>query len=131
MLDRMHTPCHFIVEYLSSKFNRNTFFFCFTWFKKSTEKILPEQQCELSVSTVFVQSSFCLCAIELCVRIHANKNACRFQVTQILINLYPNNVKVKGVWSCSAAFRSRAELQFTLLLQVRKEIAYWSGDKEN
>lgn len=56
-----------------------------------------------------------------------------FQVTQILINLYPNNIKVKGlgVWSCSDAFPSRPELQFTLLLQVRKEIAYWSGDKEN
>lgn len=56
-----------------------------------------------------------------------------FQVTQILINLYPNNIKVKGVgvWSCSDAVPSRAELQFTLLLQVRKEIAYWSGDKEN
>lgn len=24
-----------------------------------------------------------------------------------------------------------AEQNFTLLLQVRKEIAYWSGDKEN
>lgn len=56
-----------------------------------------------------------------------------FQVTQILINLCPNNIKVKGlgVWSCSDAFPSRPELQFTLLLQVRKEIAYWSGDKEN
>lgn len=44
-----------------------------------------------------------------------------------------NNIKVKGlgVWSCSDAFPSRPELQFTLLLQVRKEIAYWSGDKEN
>lgn len=95
--------------------------------------MLPEEQCELSVSTVFVQSSFCLCAIELCIRINANKNACVFQVTQILINLYPNNIKVKGagVWSCSAVVHSRAELQFTLLLQVRKEIAYWSGDKEN
>lgn len=105
MLDRMHTPCHFIVEYLSSKVLIEIhFFLCFTCFKKSTQKILAEQQCELSVSTVFVQSSLCLCAIELCVRINANKNACRFQVTQILINLYPNNIKVKGVWSCSAAF---------------------------